>query len=1095
MKKLSGVLALLVTLPLAAHAISPGPHAREDAKRFGFNRVQPILRHAPSAANARAFAGFNATQGGSWKLRYSPRTGLPAAVVGGHDYPRPGRPEDAARAFLSAHTDVFGFDPTGLSVEKQNAIPGHRHLLFRQNYKGIPVEGAAVKVHLDDHNSVVGVHSTFEPGIALPTNPAVPADAAGRAALADAGGRGSVRGTPTLVVLPLESDGLSHLAWKMRVDTTAGSWRYFVDALTGQVLFRYSTDRFIGPCLSSGVVTGMVWDIDPVQSPGPYPKGFNNQYVYQPNGSGGVTQTVTQHDSTYGDGFFCASQFDKVSMSLQGPYVSVSEFRGPNAHYDNGGGVWHTVSTPVSSPHPYPNSAVIGSTINLTVAAPNAVEFLPVFQNFSVGGFGGGAGEGSGDINDDDQLFIYDQYNHPIASYIGNRGPFNGASVHGQIMHLALRSNDGGQNNGYDIAISSYLVLTTAGSDGAPLSSHTWVAADQPQGLHGEMSLFYHINKMHDYFLNDVDKSSAAPISAPVTVMAHVGPDLLNAFYDPDYDDLYFGDINSNSPSDVFMDDATVPHHEYTHYVVEKIWPIQNYGQAGTISEANADYWSASSLDDPNIGTYVVGFLGGSGSLRNLDCATNPPCYILGNPATGWNGEIHDDSPFVSQSLWDIRKNRIAALGHDVGRSCSDGLVFQALLFFPESFSELYEAMLQVDKLGSVAACGGANNVQAVISSAFGAHGLIPAGGDAYEPNDGFETATDISSIPAVTATLYPVADQDFYSFGAGPGLVQITLNLPSSGSGLFKAYQLKLFNASRQQVAGAAPPYNGFGTIDGICDQGDCNTTQGTVTLQYNNPTGGLLYAEVVGGDALNGSNSGVNSVVPYSMTVSYPKGGALAGSIVTAKFDRDTIAFNVATSTFVRNQDWRFAYAQLRDQGMQPIPNTVTHVPSIFGDYLLFRSSQNAGGLMTGTVQLSTTSSFGSRFPAFGTIYLEVFGFDLLQGSSSTASSMGLSNPLNLSANATELTAYNNLFNPALGQKATIKYAISGPGHLTVKLYTATNRYIVTLFDGDAPAGKGSVDWAGRNANGSPVASGAYVVKAVGPGLNNTQMIVVIH
>ncbi len=1095
MKTLAALLALAAVLAPAARAIQAGPQARSDAKRFGFDRVQSVQRRSPSAANARAFAGFNAQQGGSWKLRYSSRTGLPAAVVGGRDYPRPGRPEDAARSFLSAHTDVFGFDPTGLSVERQNSVGGHQHLLFRQNYKGIPVEAAAVKVHLDAHNAVVGVHSTFEPGLNLPTTPSVPSDAAGRAAVADAGGRGTVRGTPTLVILPLEGDGLAHLAWKMRVDTSAGSWRYFVDALTGQVLMRYSVTRFAGPCLSSGVVTGLVWDIDPVQSVGPVARGFNNQYVYQPNGAGGVSQSVTQHDATYGDGFFCASQFDKVSMSLQGPYVSVSEFRGPNAHYDNGGGKWSTVSTPVSSPHPYPNSAVLVSTINLAVAAPNAVEFLPVFQNFSVGGFGGGAGEGSGDINDDDQLFIYDQYNHPIASYIGNRGPFNGATVHGNLMHVALRSNDSGQNNGYDIAISSYLVLTTAGSDGAPKSSHTWSAADQPLNLHGEMSLFYHINKMHDYFMSDVDKSSAAPIAGPVVVMAHVGPDLLNAFYDPDYDDLYFGDVNTLSPSDVFMDDATVPHHEYTHYVVEKIWPIQNYGQAGTISEANADYWSASSLDDPNIGTYVVGFLGGTGSLRNLDCAANPPCFVLGNAATGWSGEIHDDSPFVSQALWDIRKNRIAALGHDVGRSCADGLVFQSLLFFPESFSELYEAMLQVDKLGTVASCGGANNVQAVITSAFGAHGLIPAGGDAYEPNDGFETATDISSIPVVTATVYPTADQDFYSFGAGPGLVSINLNLPSAGSGLYKAYQLKLFNASRQLVSGAAPPYNGFGTIDGVCDQNDCNTTQGTVKLVYNNPTGGLLYVEVVGGDALNGSNSGVNSATPYTLAVSYPRGGALTGSIVSASFDRDVISFSVVTSSFVRNQDWRFAYAQLRDQGKNVIPNTVTHVPSVFGDYLLFLSSQNAGGMMTGSVQLSTTSSFGARFPAFGTIYLEVFGYDLLQGSTGTASSMGLSNPLNLSANGTELTAYNNVFNPALGQKATVKYAVSGPGHLTVKLYTSTGRYVTTLYDGDAPAGKGSIDWSGLNSAGSGVASGVYVVRAVGPGLNTTQKIVVVH
>ena len=52
-------------------------------------------------------------------------------------------------------------------------------------------------------------------------------------------------------------------------------------------------------------------------------------------------------------------------------------------------------------------------------------------------------------------------------------------------------------------------------SDGAPLSSHTWTGADtfisgqQGRDVHGEISLFYHLNLMHDYFFSDVDKSSA----------------------------------------------------------------------------------------------------------------------------------------------------------------------------------------------------------------------------------------------------------------------------------------------------------------------------------------------------------------------------------------------------------------------------------------------------------------------------------------------------------------------------------------------------------------------------------------------------------
>jgi hypothetical protein len=317
---------------------------------------------------------------------------------------------------------------------------------------------------------------------------------------------------------------------------------------------------------------------------------------------------------------------------------------------------------------------------------------------------------------------------------------------------------------------------------------------------------------------------------------------------------------------------------------------------------------------------------------------------------------------------------------------------------------------------------------------------------------------------------------------------VQLTLNLPSAGANIYQDYQIKLYNASRQLVAGAAPPSNGFGTIDGTCDEQQCTTTAPSVALSYNNPTGGLMYVQIVGGDSFNGSNSGVNSVVPYTLALSFPRGGALSGSVVSAHFDHDVIGFNVNTSTFVSTQDWSFTSAQLRDQAQNVMPGTLTHIPTHAGDWTLFVSSQSGYGQMSGSVQIST--GFASRFPSVGTVYLEVFATDV----HGTTSSMGLSNPLNLSDDQAELAAYNNLINPMLGQQATIKYGVSGSGRLTVKLYTVTGRLVFTLFDGNVSSGKGSINWNGQNGAGNYVASGIYVVRAVGPGLNSTAKIAVV-
>jgi Zn-dependent metalloprotease len=1124
---LKRLLAALILLAAAttARAIMAPKGAREDAKRFGFNHAQPTQRNRPSQSSAKAFKAYNANQSGAWKLRSSPRTGLPASIFGGHDGPHSGTPDAVARAFLAAHNDVLGVDPTTLILDRQTQGNGHKHVLYHQTYKGIPVDLVAVKVHLDSNGSVIGVQSSYEPIASVPTTPAVAASAAGSTAVSDAGG-GKVSGAPTLAIVPLETDGKDHLAWKMRVNAkSGGGWRYYVDALTGQVLFRYSISQFVGCPTTSGTMTGSVYDIDPASTPGPVVRPFNNQYVYlglQTDSPASANNVVTYPDPTNGPGYFCGQKLGKTAISLQGPYISVGEFRGPSANYNDGNGVWGTVATPISSPHPYAANTNFNATINLAgTAASSAVEFLPVFSDFSVGIFDDGtaSGEGSGDIIQDDRLMLSDGAGNAVGNFIGARGAFNGAAVHGQVLNLTLKSEDIGNQTGYDVAVSSYLAFPdcpgvgcTADTDGGALSSHEWTSSDTSVSgalgnLHGEISLFYHLNLMHDYFFSDVDKSSAAPVTTPMVAMAHVGPNLVNAFYDPDYDDLSFGDISSVVPSDGFMDDATVPHHEYTHYMVNKIWSLQNYGQAGTLSEANADYWSASSLNDPAIGTYVIAVLcqgqpGCGGPLRQIDdTAVGASYFELGalpqsNYVTTWSGEIHDDSPFLSQALWDIRRSEIARLGmgatHTTGGvSCADGLVFQALLYFPESFSEMEEDMLQVDRLGAVSNCNGAGTAQTYITTAFQSHGISPVGGDAYEPNDGFETATDISTLGVVSATIYPTADTDFYSFGAGPGLVQISMTLPLLSPGLYEDYQLKLFNVSQQQVAGAAPPSNGYGTLDGVCDVNACTTTSPTVSLSYNNPTGGLLYVQVIAGDAYLGSNSGIESTTPYTLSVSYPQSGALSSALVSAKYDGDTIGFTVNTSTFVSDQVWRFAYAQLRDQSGAVIPNSVSNVPPspLSTGYLAFVSSENAFGQITGSVQLA--NGFVNRFPSVGTVSLEVFAYDV-HGSTS---SMGVSNSVNLSDNSqSTLTAYNNRFNPLTGQKATVKYAVASPGQVTLKIYTITGRYVYTLFDQSVAAGMGSVDWGGQNSAGSTVASGIYVVRAVGPGLNTTQKIAVI-
>ncbi|MEK7388115.1 MAG: M4 family metallopeptidase [Elusimicrobiota bacterium] len=1068
------LIAIIATLALPAWAVRPSGQERADAKRFGLDSLASPVRRGPDQPVRQEFARFNAAAGGRWSIRFDPRTGAPAALTEGKTPPRAGPAAAVSRRFLEEQRALLRVDPAALHVEKEIQGEGRRHVLYRQTYRGLPVEFSRVKVHLDDDGSVIGFNSNYEAAATLPTVPAISAQTAKGVAETDA--RGQSQGPAELVILPAQIAGRARLAWKLKVRGAQAAWRYYIDALDGRILFRYNALRFA----TNGTVTGQVYDLDPT---GPLvTRPFANQWIYIGDAS--------VRALSGGDGTYASASNGKVTMGLQGKFVNVANFRGPSAHYDNGSGVWQTIATPVSSPHPYPNSSVQVSTITLESSVPTAVKFLPIFSAFDVGVFTGGDASdvSGGDIADDDQVTITDGNGDPVASYVGARGAFNAGAVAGKVMHVSLRSNESGQNPGFDIALSSYLTVTSPSVAGTPGSeNHVWTLSDTALALRGELNLFYHLNLMHDYFFGGVNRSSAAAVSGPLLAMAHVGPNMVNAFYNPDQDNLMFGDVSAAVPRDVFTDDATVTRHEYVHYLLEKIWSIQNFGQAGAISEGIADYFAASSLNNSAIGAYVMASLGGGGPLRELDCQkAGQTCRVLSN--TTWSGEIHDDSIFFSQALWDIRRARIAALGASAGRSCADGLVFQSLLFFPESFSEFYEALRRVDGDGRVSACGGAGTAQSDIITAFTTtHGLILANADGWERNDGFETATDASTMSAVSATISPSGDTDFWSFAAGPGVIRVTLNLPSAG-GYFKAYQLKLFDRMHRLVASAAPAYNGINTTDGLCETNDCTTTAAHIELFYNNSVGGQFYVQVAGGDTVGGSASGVQSLVPYALSFGFSPNGALSGSIITASYDQDVISFSVNVTSFMQIQDWRFSSAQLRDHAFGVLPNTQASSPSTAGSYLTLISSASQLGRITGSVRL--VPGFASRFPAAGTVHLEVFGYNV-HGSTS---SLGLSNPLNLSGSSAELKAYNNVFNPLAGEKATIKYSIASSGHVVIKLYTVTGGYIATLLDDEKPAGKGTLNWDGRNSVGAVVASGIYLVRIDGPGIHKTQKVAIV-
>ncbi|MFA6318092.1 MAG: FlgD immunoglobulin-like domain containing protein [Elusimicrobiota bacterium] len=1063
-------LAFLATgLVPRTDALRRGGVRVEDRKRFGLDRLQLRDRSLPRREAARAFGAFNRREGGRWKIRFSPRTGAPEALTGGSAAPRRGGHRSVAESFLREARGLTMADPADLVLDRQSSGRKMGHLLYRQTYKGVPVEFARVKVHVDDDGRVIGLNSSFEPDLSLGLEPSLSADAAFGSVAAELGPMERPGGS--LVVFPSEMSGRSHLAWKFTVRQGSHLWRYYVDAHTGQVLFRYDDHRYQA-CMTSGTITAYIAEIDPSQTPYQW-KPMKHQRVYVKDGS--------HYADTNAQGFFCSDTKGKIATSLQGPYANVANFRGPSAHYDNGAGTWHTVATPVSSPHPYPNGTTVVETVSLDAVAPTAVKVLPVFSQFSVGSWD--IIDSLGQVVDNDQLFILDGAGAPVASYIGNRGPFNGTAVHGRRYSLALKSNESGQQHGYDVLVSSYLVLTAADEWNVNGSSLAWWPSSHTSvNLGGEFSAFYHVNAQHDYFVGGVNRSSAAFLGLPLNVNVYVGPDLLSPYYDPDMDNLNLSDIESANPKLVSTDDATAVRHEYTHYVQERIFSSPYFAQSGAIQEALSYYFTASALNHSTSGLWYNSQLGNPNPIIELNCPPN--CRALSS--SNWYGEVHEDSVYIGQAFWDIRKKVISDLGRTA--ACADGLIFESLLFFPESFVEFYDALLRVDGAGAVADCGGANQVGAIITTAFQSHGLPYPKGDGWERNDGFMSAVDISTISSLSATVYPASDVDTYSFGAGPGRLRIKMALPSAGN-FFKAYTLRLYNRQHVEIAKAQPLLDGLNTVDGAyCESFDCTTTQSEVLLDHVVTEGGLFYIQVTGAESEGFSNSGVYSSTPYELTADIPRPRALDASIVSAVVDNDLISFEVAVTTHENVQPLHFAYAQLRSHTLDAVPNTLAIPGSGSATYLAWVSSHSALGKVSGQVRL--TGTFGSRFPAVGTVHLEVFGYNVV----GSTISLGLSGPMNLSANQSKLTAFNNVFNPLKGGKTTIKYEVPSAGRLTLKLYAMDGTLVETIFDDTTSGGKGTVDWSGRNMSGKTVASGIYLLKLSAPGVSQTQKIVVV-
>lgn len=153
-----------------------------------------------------------------------------------------------------------------------------------------------------------------------------------------------------------------------------------------------------------------------------------------------------------------------------------------------------------------------------------------------------------------------------------------------------------------------------------------------------QIQAFYYIQKGVDFFAKELD------FTIPVAIEAETFlgfPDKRNAAI------TYQNQIRFGTGDGVtyhrIAQDPSIVIHEVGHVVVDTIARLSTQGEAGSLNEAFADFFSASYLNSPKMGSFS--FLKGP-YKRNLED------LILRSEKTGG---LYHDSQIVSGTLWELR--------------------------------------------------------------------------------------------------------------------------------------------------------------------------------------------------------------------------------------------------------------------------------------------------------------------------------------------------------------------------------------------------------------------------------------------------------
>ncbi|MBI4831013.1 MAG: peptidase M4 family protein [Candidatus Lindowbacteria bacterium] len=170
--------------------------------------------------------------------------GLKSVVIHGLKQPVTGPEGYAAISAVDGLMKAAGSQATVQKIQIDEL--GYKHIRLAQQYKGLPVVGGELIVHINDKNIIYQINGKYLPKVEVAVEPAIDADAALQIGLDEQKDKAymHVSQEPSLVIYG------SKLAYHYVIShegEVPGQWFYYVDAHTGELILSYNNIQFSGP--------------------------------------------------------------------------------------------------------------------------------------------------------------------------------------------------------------------------------------------------------------------------------------------------------------------------------------------------------------------------------------------------------------------------------------------------------------------------------------------------------------------------------------------------------------------------------------------------------------------------------------------------------------------------------------------------------------------------------------------------------------------------------------------------------------------------------------------------------------------------------